>query len=187
MFSADLGTAGNRWPVVRLRGGCTTEVVLLSRQFFAVTTHWDRCTVLCPIDGCALCELLPARGLFYAAVICNGHVHLLELGATSANHLEQHSKLLHGGMVPGLLLRLKRRADKSPVHSEGIGQKPGCSEICPIDLARHVMALYKFPPSNPGELLCEYEVRIRGMAQRRNELTAQRLLQAKNGRVEGRV
>lgn len=186
MFTADRGTAGNRWPVVRLRAGSKSEVVLLSRSFFCVTTHWDRCTVLCSVDGCPLCDLLPSRGLFYVAAMCAGRVSLVELGALSASNLEQHCKLLHAGMNPGQVLELSRRTSKSPVYSECVRVQAGASEISTIDLATHVLALYKFPPPNPGELIEGYEVRIRQACRRRNELAAQRLLKSRREGVESR-
>lgn len=176
MFEGDRGTAGNRWPVVRLGSGGRTEVTLLSCEFFALTTHWQRCTVPCAGGGCALCELLPARGLFYLAVVCGGRVSLLELGAMSAGSLEQHAKLLHQGMRQGLVFSLTRRGAKSPVHSECIRESNGVSAVTAIDLARHVLALYKFPPPNPEEDLGRYEVRIRSIALRRNEHAAAVLL-----------
>lgn len=183
MFNADRGTAGNRWPVVRLRAGCSTEVVLLSPAFFALTTHFDRCTVPCAVDDCALCPLLPARGLFYLAVMCNSRVSLLELGGLSASNFEQHAKLLHGGMRPGLVFALSRRGQKSPVHSECIREVPSVSPITTLDLANHVLALYKFPPANPHETIESYEARVRSMAQTRNELAAQRITSRMTQRV----
>lgn len=175
MFTAERGTAGNRWPVVRLRAGCQTEIVLLSREFFALTTHWFRCTVPCSVDNCALCELLPARGLFYVACMCASRVSLLELGALSACHMEQHARLLHSGLRPGLVFCLSRRGQKSPVHTECIREQPGVSPVGLLDLAVHTLALYKFPPANPGDSLEQYEARVRTIAQKRNELTARQL------------
>ena len=180
MFEADLGTCGNRWPVVRLRAGNTTEIVLLSKEFFCLTTHWHRCTVPCAGDGCSLCEILPGRGLFYVAAMCMGRVHLVELGAMSAANLEQHAKLLHAGMRQGLVFALSRRTGKSPVHSEVVREQPGVSVVPILSLAAHVLALYKYPPPNPGESIEAYECRIRAIAQRRNSLLAQQILQAKS-------
>lgn len=180
MFTAERGTAGNRWPVVRLRAGCSTEIVLLSQQFFSLTTHWFRCTVPCAVDNCALCELLPSRGLFYVACVCDSRVSLLELGALSALNFEQHAKLLHAGMRPGLVFSLRRRTAKSPVHSEVIREQPGVSAVLMTDLAVHTLALYKFPPMNPNDTMENYEARIRKIAQARNELTARQLTAAKS-------
>lgn len=183
MFEADRGTCGNRWPVVRLRAGSSTEIVLLSREFFCLTTHWNRCTIPCAGDGCALCEILPARGLFYLAAMCMGRVHLVELGALSAANLEQHAKLLHGGLRQGLVFSLARRTAKSPVYSECIREQAGVSPVSQIVLAAHVLALYKFPPPNPADSIESYEMRVRGIAQRRNELAAAQVLAGKSERV----
>src|SRR6266566_2548109 len=118
MFNADRTLGSHRWPVVRLVAGSRTEVTLLSTRFFCLTTHWYKCTLPCPGDDCRLCEILPARGLFYAACSCNSRVSILELAAQSASLFEQHAKLLHGGMRVGLVFLLSRRGAKSPVASE---------------------------------------------------------------------
>jgi len=179
MFEADRGTSGNRWPVVRLRAGSSTEIICLSREFFCLTTHWHRCTVPCAGAGCALCDILPARGLFYLAAMCMGRVHLVELGALSAANLEQHAKLLHSGLRQGLVFSLSRRTGKSPVHSEVLREQVGVSVVLPLALAARVMALYKYPPPNPGETLEAYEVRIQTIALRRNDLLAKQIAEPK--------
>lgn len=169
MFEADEQTEVRRWYVVRIRPGGKTSVVLLSRKLFPLTTHWYKCTVPCPGEDCALCELLPGRGLFYAAVQWDGRVSLLELGAQSAGHFEQHLRLLGGGMRPGICVDLSRRAAKTPVYSEATGEKAGAKEVELFDLAAHVMAMYRFPCPNPGENFANYEERIRRMSQLRNK------------------
>lgn len=176
MFEADRGCGGNRWPVVRLRASSTTEVVLLSERFFCLTTHWNRCTVCCCGDGCSLCDLLPSRGLFYLAGMCGGRCSIVELGAMSASHLEEHLKLLHGGMRAGLVIELSRRTSKGPVHTECLREQAGCVGVSMLDLASHVLAVYKFPPPNPGDRIDQYEVRVRQIARVRNELAATRLV-----------
>lgn len=164
MFNADRSLGSSRWPVIRLVGGSSTEIVLLSPRFFALTTHWNKCTVPCCGDDCRLCELLPARGLFYVAAMCCSRVSILELASQSASHFEQHCKLLHGGLRAGLVLKLDRRGAKSPVRSEVLRFQEKCSEVSQLELATRVMALYKFPCPNPGEDLATYEIRIRGVA-----------------------
>lgn len=186
MFGADFGTAGNRWPVVRLRAGCECEVVLLSTKFFALTTHWVGHTVPCCGDGCALCESLVARGLFYVACSSRAGLSMLELGVQSAAAFEQHCKLLHLGMRPGQVMRLVRRTAKGGVFSECIDFREGVREVAELDLARRVMALYKFPPPNVGEDLLEFGDRCALMARTRNDQIAERLRRAESGRVAGR-
>lgn len=175
MFDADRQLGRNRWPLVRLRAGCECEVVLLSRKFFSLSTHWIRSTVPCCGDECRLCEVLPTRGLFYVAVICESRLSLLELGAMSASDFEQHAKLLHSCMTPGQVYRLWRRGAKSPVRSEVVSVRDGVSEIALLDLATHVMALYKFPPPNLGEEMESYEVRCRLIARMRCDRAANQL------------
>lgn len=168
MFEADCTAGVSRWHVVRLVAGSRAEVVLLSTRFFSLSTHWCKCTVPCAGDDCALCTILPVRGQFYVAVHCEGRVRLLELGAESSAHFEQHVRLFGGGMRAGLRVVVSRRGAKSPVHSEVIGERKGTKEIELLDLAAHVMALYKFPCPNPGQTLEEYERRVRAMAELRN-------------------
>ena len=173
MFEADRTLGTHRWPVVRLGSGSRTEVVLLSPSFFCLTTHWLNTTFPCCGDDCPVCQLLPARGLFYVAVHCAGRISILELGSQSAASFEQHAKLLHGGMRAGLVFQLLRRGAKSPVHSEVIREQSGCSPIQTLDLARHVMVLFKFPCPNPGETIEQYEFRCRSVARIRCERAAE--------------
>lgn len=177
----------NRWPVVRLRAGNTTEVTLVSAGFFCLTTHYCGRTVPCAIEHCSLCELLPARGLYYLAVVCGGRLSILELGATSSAQLEQHLRLLHGGMRPGLVVKLSRRGNKSPVYSECIGMVDGAEAVSPMDLARHVMALYKFPPPQPDEDLGRYGIRLAEIVRRRNQFASEQMRQHKSRGTDIRV
>lgn len=186
MFEADRGTAGNRWPVVRIRAGNETRFMLLSLEYFALTVHWVGHSVPCAGDGCCLCETLVGRGLFYLAGMCQGRVSIVELGAQSSTHLEQHLKLLHNGFVPGLEIRLLRRSAKSPVYGEVVGRVEGCNVVPRFELARRVLALYKFPPCNPNEPWESYETRIAAMARRRNEQISLRLQQRSESGVPGR-
>lgn len=167
MFEADKSQGASRWHVIRLRGGSTTEIVLLTRRFFEVTTHWVGHTIACAGAGCELCELLPARGLFYHACHVMGRVHLVELGAQAASHMEQAANLLHGGFLPGQEWLLKRRTDKSPIHSECTGHRQVGGEVLPIQLAAKVMAIYKYPCPNPYEEIESYDRRLHEMAVRR--------------------
>ena len=174
MFEADSGRATRRWPVLRMTPGHRTEVRLLSDRFFPLTTHWIRnpafprgATVPCPGDDCLLCETLPARGLFYLAVGCNGGVYILELAAQSSSLLEQHLKLLHGGIKPGQNVVLTRASDKSPVRSECVSFKEGTRAVSLFDLAARVMALYRYPGPQPEEGFEAYEERMKTLCQRR--------------------
>lgn len=178
MFEANLGNAGARWQLIRLRQGCSSEITIVSRSFFCLTTHFVRVTIPCAVDGCALCEMLPSRGLFYLGCLCQGRLSLLELGAFSANDFEQHAKLLHGGLRPGLVFRVSRRGGKQPIHSECIQELPAVSEVSLMTLAQRVLAIYKFPCANPDELIEQYEERIRRIALRRNEHLAAQLLKS---------
>lgn len=181
MFEADRQSSPSRWPLVRVSGGGACEVVLLSTRFFALSTHWTTSTSPCPGEDCRLCELLPLRGLFYLAVLCQSRVSILELGALSATDLEQHAKLLHGGLRAGLVVRLTRSSAKRPVRSEGIRVQANVSEVSQLELATHVMALYKFPCPNPGDDLAAYEVRCRQVAKVRSDRAAY-LLTVKSGK-----
>lgn len=190
MFEADYSLALHRWPVVRLRSGSQTELILCSMAFFPLTTHWLSAgkgrTVPCCGDGCDLCELLPARGLFYVAGVVMSHVSLLELGAASASHFEQHAKLLHGGMRPGLVVQLSRLGAKQPVRSEVLRFQENVQPIPILSLAAHVCALYRLPCPNPGEDVERYSQRLQTLVQRRNELVALELKAAPRAGVKGR-
>lgn len=183
MFNADYANAGYRWPVVRLKMGSVVQVTLLSRAYFSLTTHFYRVTIACAGDGCAFCDLLPARGLFYLAAMCDGRRSILELGVYSANDLEQHCVLLHGGMRPGLVVELSRRSKKGAVHSQVTGDVPGCGEVEPLLLAQRVLAVYKLPCCNPGETMEMYEARVQSIVRRRNAALAKTIEDSQARRV----
>ncbi len=172
MFEADRSSGLHRWPVVRLRTGSKTELILCSDRFFELTTHWIPTgrgrTVPCCVDDCDLCELLPARGLFYVAGVVMSRLSLLELGSASASHFEQHVKLLHGGMRPGLVMELSRTGAKLPVRSECVREQPGVAPVPLLSLAIHAMALYRFPCAQPDEGLNQYSTRLSTLVRRRN-------------------
>lgn len=169
MFDADHTLGSSRWPLVRLRARSETEVVLLSDRFFSLTTHWNGCTVPCPGDNCLLCETSPRRGLFYLAVGCDSRRSLLELASHSAADFEHSAKLYGGGMTPGAVFALSRRSDKSPIRSEFVRRQDVREPVDILDLARHVMAVFKFPPPNPTEDIEAYEKRCRWMAKNRTD------------------
>jgi hypothetical protein len=154
--------------------GHKTEVTLLSDRFFALTTHWLQmkslpkgATVPCPGEDCGLCEYVAPRGLFFLAVAVNGDPYILEMAAQSSAYLEQHVRLLHGGLVPGHVLELQRMSSKSPIRSEYVRHRDNVKCVPMITLCARVMALFRFPGPNPDEGLEQYETRIRLMAQRR--------------------
>lgn len=179
MFNGEVIGGLSRWHVVRLPAGSSCEAVLLSGEFFSLTTHWNGCTVVCAGDGCALCEILGTRGLWYVAVHAAGQVRMVELGAVSASHLEQHCKLMHGGMRPGLVIRFSRSGRKQPVHSEVLREQAGVQAVPTLKLAAHVMAIYKYPPPNPADDLGSYDLRLRAACQLRNRHLAEQILSAK--------
>lgn len=176
MFAADRTLGTHRWPVVRLVAGSRTEVVLLSEKFFSITTHWNKLTFPCCGDDCPVCELMPARGLFYVAVGCNRTVSILELAAQSSSHFEQHAKLLGGGMNVGGVFELSRRTAKAPVRGEYSRHQDKCTPVDHLELAKRVMSLYKFPPPNPGDDIYKYEIRCRAIAKLRCERAAEQIL-----------
>lgn len=183
MFEADRTMGSHRWPVVRLRGGSSAEVVLLSPRFFSLTTHWDKLTFPCCGSDCPVCEMLPSRGLFYLAVGCNGQVSLLELASQSSSYFEQHAKFMGGGMLVGQVFHVSRRTDKAPVRSELIRTQENCALVPELELAKRVMALYKFPCPNPGDDLVAYEKRCSSIAKVRCERAAQLMLSKRDRQV----
>jgi hypothetical protein len=123
-----------------------------------------------------MCEHVVGRGLFYVACKWAGAVAMLELGSASASHFEQHAKLLHGGMKPGLVFRLKRSGAKQPIYAEVVREQALAIGVPILVLAKHVMSLYKFPPPNPADSIETYERRCRAVAEVRCSRAAQALL-----------
>lgn len=177
MFEADQSGL-HRWPLVRIAPHGETRVVLLSEKFLPLTVHWSRRSMLCGHDDCPLCAWLPSRGLYYLACSCNSRVSMIEMACLSSLMLEQHCKLLHGGLRPGLELRLWRSSKKSPVMSEVLDYREGVEGVPLEQLAQRVMSLYQMPGPNPGETFEAWSARLRVLACRRGELDAKRLAAA---------
>jgi len=183
MFEADNSRMLTRWEVLRLQVGHKSEMVLLSDKAFCLTTHYVGRTIPCAGGECPLCETLPQRGLWYVAGAVNGRVMMVEFGGTSFSYLEQHAKLLHGGLKVGQVYRLSRQTVKRPTWSECIGVQEGCKPVDHFDLAKHVMALYRFPCPNPDEDLAAYDRRCHRLAFVRNKRAAELIADGKFQRV----
>lgn len=186
MFEVDQHSGGSRWPLVRIGPGSETQVVVCGNQFLPLTVHWVGRSVPCCGPSCPLCCSLPARGLFYLACVSMSRLSILELGSMSASHFEQHAKLLHGGIRPGLVVRLLRRTSKAPIFSEVIEERSGVRCVPLIDLASRVCALYQLPCANPGENLDAYQERLRVITRRRLDLEVERMRAKLEGRAESR-
>jgi len=187
MFTRDSSTGTVRWPIVRIAPGGCTEIVVCGTSFLPLTTHWVGHTVICAGDDCRLCEVLPVRGLFYLPVVCASRPSILELSSVSSSHFEQHCKLLHGGIQPGLRIDLTRRGHKQPVHSEVVGNVPTASAVPLIEFVGKVMTLYHFPGPNPGEDFEAFEVRLQSMALLRADRERRSYDARSNRGVEGRA
>lgn len=186
MFVADQVSGAHRWPVVRVNPGSETCVTLLSSRFLPLTVHWVGRSVPCCGDHCSLCSVLPGRGLFYLAVMCMNKISILELASLSSVHLEQHCRLLHGGMVPGHIIRLSRRSKKAPISSEVIETMTGVKAVEERVLISRVMALYALPGPNPEETIDAYETRISNIARKRGELEYSKLKVSESERTFSR-
>lgn len=169
MFTDDSRSGSVRWPVVRIAPGGETEIVVCGKRFLPLTTHWIGHTTVCAGDGCLLCDVLPVRGLFYLACVCASRPSILELSSMSASHFEQHCKLLHGGISPGLVVKLSRRSRRAPVYSEVVGRLETASEVVLTEFVGKVMTLFHYPGLNPGEDFATYERRLRAMVLLRSE------------------
>jgi len=179
VFQAEQESGGSRWPLVRINVGGVTEVVLLSERMLPLSVHWVGRSVVCSGQQCELCELLPLRGLFYFACMCIGRTSIVELGSQSSSHLEQHCKLLFGGLKAGHVIRLTRRGRKAPVYSEVVDFRPGVQSISQEQLSSRVAAIYHLPGINPGEAFDAYEMRLQKMMNVRNSHSAKRMLAGK--------
>jgi len=186
MFTNDSEAGSTRWPLVRVQAGGETEIVVCGSRFLPLTTHWVGQTTVCAGDGCALCDVLPVRGLFYLPVVCGSRPSILELSSTSASHFEQHCKLLHGGIRPGLVVRLSRRGRKQPVYSEVVSCIETASTVPLLDFVGKVMILFHFPGPNPGEDFPSYETRLRAMVLLRADRERRRYESRSSAGLSGR-
>lgn len=163
-------TAGvHRWPVLKLRAGSVTQVVLLGTRFLPLSSHWVGRTLPCPGEQCPLCSILPIRGLYYLPISLDGRASILEMSPVASANLEQHAKLLHGGLQVGQLVEFSRRGAKSPLHGVIVEQRDGVNAVPFLMFASRVMALYHLPASNPGESIEAYDERLRGITLVRSE------------------
>ena len=126
------------------------------------------------------------RGLFYLPVVWDARAAILELSSVSASHFEQHAKLLHQGIRPGLVVRLRRRSKRSPVHSEVTAFFPSARSVELSEFVGKVMALYHFPGPNPGEEFSVYEARLREMVLSRSERERRHYQSVSDRGVQGR-
>lgn len=168
MFQKPESAGLARLAVVRVSPGHDVRAVSLGSQFLPVSCHWVGRSVPCCVVDCALCALLPARAWYYLPVDVDGRVSMLELSPTASASLEQHLKLLHGGMGPGHILLLRRRGLKHPVYAECVGRQEGVQEFSFHRFASLVMALYNLPPIGPSEEIDQYDARLRSIVSRRN-------------------
>ena len=183
MFQADSSAGAARWPLVRVQAGGETRVILVHDRLLPLSVHWVQKSIVCPGDGCDLCTDLPVRGLFYLPVVCCNRVSLLELGAQAASHLEQHCKLLHAGLRPGLSIRLSRRTSKSPIYSEVLEFVDSTRAIDFMTFVSRVMALYHLPCANPEESFQDYSERLILIAKRRAQIEYDRMRRSISRRV----
>ena len=160
MFDVTSALGSHRWPLVRISAHGKTSVTLCSDRFLPLSVHWVGRSIVCCGPSCPLCQVLPQRGLFYAAVSLAGRASILELGSLSASLLEQHMKLLHGGFRPGHEIELTRSSAKAPVRSEVISTKTGVTCVPLMMLVARVVALYHLPGPNPDEDFADYEKRL---------------------------
>lgn len=186
MFDASPSPGSTRWPVVRVGVGGTTRVVVCAERFLPLTTHWVTRTVLCAGEDCPLCEALAARGLFYLPVAWDERPAMLELSALASSHFEQHAKLLHGGIRPGLVVELSRRGRRSPVRAEVVAVRENVAAVPVLEFAPKVMALYSLPGPNPGETFAEYEQRLVRVVRIRAERSRRVYDGASSGRAPSR-
>jgi hypothetical protein len=172
MFDSVPSLGPYRWPIVRVRPGATTEVILCGSKYLSLSTHFIPVgrgrSVLCPCEDCALCDVLPARGFYYLPCVWDSKAAILELSSLASSHLEQHCKLLHGTLRAGLKVRLLRRSAQRPIHSEVIGEHSNVRIVDQTTFASRVLAVYNYPPCNPDEDMPDYERRIRAAAKIRS-------------------
>lgn len=156
MFSPTPSAGAARWSIVRVRAGSQTEVIVVGSKLLPLSTHWIAAgrgrSVLCPVDDCPLCVWLPVRGFFYLPVIWDARQCILELSSLAASHFEQHCKLLHGGIRPGLVVALSRKSAKQPIRSEVVEEREGVAAVDFLTFCSRVMAVYNYPPANPVAL-----------------------------------
>lgn len=177
MFDAPDPAGAARWPVVRISVGGRCRVITLGSAFLPLSVHWVGHSIPCSRKQCALCEALPVRALFYLPVACQGRTSIFEVSSTASANIEQHCKLLHGGLRPGLELDVLRRSAKSPLYGEVVGEHSSTSEVPLLLFASRVMALYHLPCANPQETLEAYQVRLHKICAVRNERLAQQLVE----------
>jgi hypothetical protein len=183
MFVDEAPRSSYRWHVLRMKAGSRVELCLLSEKFFAISTHFLRSTVPCPGENCALCDLLPVRGLFYVAVRCESQTMLLEMGSVSASDFEQSTKLFGPGMKAGVVVEVSRRGQKSPLRTEVLRFQESVNACALLTLSQRAMALYRFPGPNPDETIADYERRLRVISRKRNEMLAYQLMKTKQAGV----
>jgi len=171
-------TRSIRWPVVRVVPNHDVCCMLLSGDWFRLSTHFHRRTLLCTDnDLCPLCSLLPSRPYWYlpCLVLPNKCRGLLELSATTSADLEQRAKMLHGRIGAGLSVRLTRRGKKRPVYAEIVDDVACSPSLVLATWVSAVMAIFGFSAMREYESLESYSARIQPAVLERAEALAAHL------------
>ena len=164
-----------RWPLLRVLAQHETQVELLSGDWFRLSTHYFRRTVLCAeSDLCPLCSLLPVRAYWYLPVVVlpTKQPAILEMSATASSAMEQNAKLLAGSIGPGVQFLLRRKSAKRPVYSEVVGTSEKCSRVSKDVWLTALMAIYLLPMWRVDEDAESYSARTLSMVIERANLVA---------------
>lgn len=151
-----------RLPLVRVRPGSVVMVQLLSTEWLHLTTHWaDRSWLCAGEPECRLCQVTPARHLWYLPVmICEAkRVGVVELSNHASSALEQVCRFSGGGFWAGSILDLSRKSKKSPVRTDWVERGELAQEIPACDWITPVMAIFGMPAFEQGETMADYSAR----------------------------
>lgn len=153
-----------RWPVMRVRPGGVFRAQLLADSWVRLVTHFWGHTFLCP-EGpkCDACEFLPRRPYWYLPVLefqTQRHC-ILELSAAACSDLEQRCRFVGSAPRAGVQVEMSRKSAKAQIRLEVLGQETPTGEAALWDWGTALMALYRLPPMQRGELLEQYGARVR--------------------------
>lgn len=168
----------SRWPLLRVSVGGVSCVELLSGDWIRLSTHFSLRTFLCS-DGpeCPLCEILPARSLWYLPVASSPgkRASILELSSHASADLEQVVRLGCGDLRAGAVVELHRRGSRKPVCAEFVELAKAATTVSLQRWGSALMAIYGLPPFGALESLPSYGERVRSKVFERAEMISARL------------
>lgn len=123
-INGSAGKSASALPLLRVRPGSSTEVVVQSEDVVYVNTHWLGRRLWCCMEDCPGCQHSPIRTVGYFAAVVElpqgPRPVLIETTPNEMCRLDGFLQMAKLEFKPGLLLEASKRYKPSPVRFEPI-------------------------------------------------------------------